>query len=84
MTAPAGQPSFEDHLARLEVIADALDRTDVPLDQALQLFEEGIARVRAAAETLAVAEGRLRELVQRADGTFATTDGAPLSADVDG
>jgi exodeoxyribonuclease VII small subunit len=74
---------FEDHLARLEAIAEALERRDVPLDEALRLFEEGIVRVRAAAETLDAAEGRLRELVQRADGSFGTTDGTPLAPDDD-
>ena len=44
-------PSFEEHLDRLEQIAAALDRSDVPLDKALALFEEGIQRLRAASET---------------------------------
>lgn len=73
-----GKPGFEEHLARLEAIAEALDRPDVPLDDALRLFEEGIARLRAAHETLDAAEGRLRELVRNADGTLAMTEGAPL------
>ena len=74
-------PSFEEHLERIEEIAAALDRADVPLDRALQLFEEGISRLRAASETLEVAEGRLRELVERADGTLETTEGVPLDDD---
>lgn len=81
MNKPTAKASFEDHLARLEAIAEALDRADVPLDEALKLFEEGITRVRAAAETLEAAEGRLRELVERADGTLATTEGSPLTPD---
>ena len=57
---------------------------DVPLDKALALFEEGIKRLRAASETLGAAEGRLKELVERADGTLETTDGRLLAAeDVD-
>lgn len=74
-------PSFEEHLDRLEEIAAALDRADVPLDRALALFEEGIQRLRAASETLEAAEGRLRELVERADGTLGPTDGRPLGDD---
>lgn len=77
------QPSFEQHLARLEEIAESLDRADLPLDRALQLFEEGIARLRSAAETLEAADGRLRELVQRADGSLSPTDGVPLVPDDD-
>ncbi len=74
-------PSFEDHLARLEEIAGQLDSADVPLDAALKLFEEGIQRLNAAQKTLAAAEGRLKELVERADGTLGTTDGRPLAGD---
>lgn len=77
-------PSFEQHLSRLEEIAASLDRADVPLDRALQLFEEGIARLRAASETLEAAEGRLRELVDRADGTLGPSEGERLDPDDDG
>ena len=76
--------TFEQHLDRLEEIAAQLDSPDVPLDKALALFEEGIKRLRAASETLGAAEGRLKELVERADGTLETTDGRLLAAeDVD-
>jgi exodeoxyribonuclease VII small subunit len=70
--------SFEDHLARLEEIASQLDSPDVPLDKALALFEEGIKRLKEASQTLEAAEGRLKELVERADGTLETTEGTPL------
>ena len=73
--------SFEEHLSRLEEIAAELDRPDVPLDKALALFEEGITRLRVASQTLEGAEGRLRELVERADGTLAPTEGRPLTDD---
>ncbi len=77
-------PSFEDQLNRLEEIAGSLDRVDVPLDKALALFEEGVQRLRAAQATLEAAEGRLRELVERADGTLEPTEGKLLgSADGD-
>ena len=75
--------SFEQHLERLEEIATQLDRSDVPLDKALVLFEEGIKRLREASDTLASAEGRLKELVERADGTLETTEGRRLDADDD-
>lgn len=75
--------SFEQHLDRLEEIAAQLDRSDVPLDKALALFEEGIKRLREASDTLATAEGRLKELVERADGTLETTEGRALNSDDD-
>ncbi|MDQ8177872.1 MAG: exodeoxyribonuclease VII small subunit, partial [Gemmatimonadota bacterium] len=40
--------SFEQTLARLEQIASSLDRDDLPLEEALRLFEEGIAKLREA------------------------------------
>ena len=79
----ASKQSFEQHLERLEEIAAHLDRSDVPLDKALALFEEGIKRLREASETLTTAEGRLKELVERADGTLETTEGRPLRHEAD-
>ena len=35
-------PKFEDCLSRLEQIVGELERGDVPLEQALKLFEEGM------------------------------------------
>lgn len=75
------KPTFESHLARLEEIATQLDSPDVPLDKALALFEEGLKRLNEASETLKAAEGRLKELVEKADGSLATTDGQSLADD---
>jgi exodeoxyribonuclease VII small subunit len=63
--------TFEEDVGRLEVIVRDLERDDLELDRALQLFEEGIARLRNASSALAVANGRVEELVEAADGTFA-------------
>ena len=57
-------PSFEHQLNRLEEIAAELERPDVPLDTAIALFAEGQDLLKRASETLASAEGRLRELVE--------------------
>lgn len=62
--------TFEQTLARLEEIAAALDRDDVPLEQALMLFEEGIVRLREASAALGEAEGKVRTLVEQAEGVF--------------
>ena len=35
-------PKFEESLQRLEKIVDELEKGDIPLEQALKLFEEGI------------------------------------------
>ena len=66
--------SFESDLRRVEAIIAELERDDVALDRALQLFEEGVARLRAAAAALEQAEGQVRVLVERADGSFGIDD----------
>jgi exodeoxyribonuclease VII small subunit len=66
--------TFEENLDRLEQIASSLDRDDLSLEQALTLFEEGIAKLKAASAELAKAEGRVAKLVQRAEGVFEVID----------
>jgi exodeoxyribonuclease VII small subunit len=62
--------TFEQNLERLEQIAASLDRDDLSLEQALTLFEEGIAKLKAASAELAKAEGRVAKLVEKAEGVF--------------
>ena len=61
---------FDSDLTRLEAIVAELERADLPLDRALELFEEGVARVRTASDELARADGQVKQLLERADGTF--------------
>lgn len=53
---------FEEALARLEAIVADLETGNADLDQALQLFEEGIGLVRACDEQLKQAEQKLEQL----------------------
>ncbi len=62
--------SFETTLSRLEQIASALDRDDLPLEEALLLFEEGIAKLREATRQLAEADGKVQTLIEQAQGVF--------------
>jgi exodeoxyribonuclease VII small subunit len=62
--------TFESDLTRLDAIVTELERNDLPLDRALELFEEGVARVRSASDGLAQAEGQVQRLLEQADGTF--------------
>jgi len=66
--------SFEDDLARLDAIARALEGDRLPLDEALRLFEEGVARLRSAAAALDTAESKVKQLVEEADGTLTVRD----------
>ena len=67
--------SFEEDLTRLERIAGQLEREELPLADALALFEEGIQRLRSAHEALQQAEGTVRTLVEQAGGLLEVRDG---------
>ena len=66
--------TFEEKLQRLEQIAASLDRDDLSLEQALTLFEEGIAKLKEASAELEKAEGRVATLVEKAAGMFEVVD----------
>lgn len=58
-------PKFEDCLQRLEVIVNELEKGDVSLDQALQLFDEGVTLSNSCRKELEEAEGKVEILVKR-------------------
>ena len=66
--------TFEESLARLEEIVGELEGEGVDLDRALQLFAEGVERLRAASAELARAETQVKLLVERSDGSFDLAD----------
>lgn len=59
---------FEKTLEELEAIVESLESDELQLDEALGLFEQGIQRLRSAAEKLDAAHGRVEELIQDVDG----------------
>ena len=73
-SAPAGEKSFEDAIHRLEEIVERLEQGDVPLEQAMQLYEEGLAVSRMCAEKLKKAEIALKRLTKDAEGNFELTN----------
>ena len=60
----ASDLSLEQALARLDAIVNGLERDELELDEALRLFEEGIAQVRHAQKIIAAAELRIERLVE--------------------
>ena len=54
--------TFEDALTALEDRVRTLDQGELPLEQALQLFEEGVVLQRACQEMLDATEQRVVEL----------------------
>ena len=81
-TAPAksntvksgGMKSFEDRLGRLETLGEKIRKTDIPLDEALKAFEEGIRLARTLENDLEKIENRIEILM---NSTEAPADESP-------
>lgn len=60
----AEELGFEDALARLEGLVERLESPDLPLEEALETFEAGVALTRRCSEQLEAAERRIEVLVR--------------------
>jgi exodeoxyribonuclease VII small subunit len=60
--------SFEQAMERLEKLVAELEGGDLPLEQSLRIFEEGVRLVRSCSDRLHAAELRVRELEELPDG----------------
>ena len=58
-------PTFEECLDRLEKIVGELEKGDVPLDRALELFDEGMKLSGSCRKELEEAEGKVEILLKR-------------------
>jgi exodeoxyribonuclease VII small subunit len=56
---------FEDCLQKLETIVTQLEKGDVPLENALKLFEEGIQLSNSCRKELEEAEGKVEILLKQ-------------------
>ncbi len=61
--------TFEENLKRLEEIVQQMEQGNVPLQQSLELFEEGSKLAKACASMLDEAELKVVRLMKGADGT---------------
>jgi exodeoxyribonuclease VII small subunit len=61
---------FEDALAGLERIVAQMEGGDLPLDDALKLFEEGVRLSRFCSAKLDEADRRIEILIKGADGEW--------------
>jgi exodeoxyribonuclease VII small subunit len=66
------EPKFEECLTRLEQIVAALEAGNLPLEQSLTVFEEGIALARHCARYLEDAERRIELLAKDETGALTT------------
>jgi exodeoxyribonuclease VII small subunit len=61
--------SFEEAQRELELIVGRLESGQVPLDEAIALWERGEELYRACLARLDAAQGRIEELAQRVEAT---------------
>jgi len=61
--------TFEQNMQRLEQIVRAMERGDVPLEESLELFQEGTSLVEACGKLLDDAELQVKKISTAADGT---------------
>jgi exodeoxyribonuclease VII small subunit len=62
------KPDFERCLARLEEVVRKLESPQLSLDDAMKLFEEGVALSAECQKQLEEAEGKVEILLKKADG----------------
>lgn len=75
-------PKFEDCLQRLEKIVDQLEKGEIPLEQALKLFEEGIQLSNSCRKELDEAEGKV-EILLKNNGKIQAEPFEPLAERAD-
>lgn len=63
---------FEQALARLEAIVEQLQRDDLPLEDAVTLFNEGTQLATRCDDLLSTAEMRIQQLTRAVQERFAT------------
>ena len=67
-TTGSPEKTFESQLDALERVVRELERGDLPLEQSLKLFEEGIKLSRECQERLNEAERRIEVLLRDSEG----------------
>lgn len=60
---PSSEHTFEEAIKRLSEIVQRLERGDLPLEESLMLFEEGVSLSRTSQEKLDAAQRRVEELL---------------------
>lgn len=62
--------TFEESLKQLEKIVEQLERGDLPLEESVKLFEEGVRLSAACKQELEAAEGKVQILLKQKDGSM--------------
>ena len=79
-------PSFEEGLERLEAIASQMERGELPLDELLKLYEEGMKLSNELTQKLDAASSRMMEVRLERNGevTVQESDVAQQQSLLDG
>jgi len=64
--------TFEESLKKLETIVDQLEKGELPLEESLKLFEEGVSLSAVCKQELDAAEGKVQMLIKQRDGGLKT------------
>ena len=64
--------NFEESLKRLEQIVEQMERGDLPLEDSIKLFEEGMQLSAECKNHLEQAEGKVQILMKQRDGSVKT------------
>lgn len=65
---PGKTDTFEKNLERLSAIVEQMESAELPLEKALELYEEGMKVAQICQRQLEEAEGRVEILRKRAEG----------------
>jgi len=65
--AAPGAPPFEQTLAQLEALVRRLESGELPLDEALRAFEQGVRLTRECQTALSAAQQKVQLLLQRGE-----------------
>ena len=65
---------IDEGLKRLEEITKKLEDEKIPLEEALDLFEQGITLATEIKASLDQAKLKVKQVLEKADGTFELTD----------
>ena len=71
--------TFEESLKQLEAIVAQLERGDLPLEDSVKIFEEGMRLSAECKKQLEEAEGKVEILVKRRNGAMEREPFAPLN-----
>jgi exodeoxyribonuclease VII small subunit len=73
-TKKTSKHTLEQSLKRLEEIVNLMEQGEVPLDEAVELYEEGIGIAKECAEKLKATDLKIKKLSKDINGQFKVTE----------